>query len=101
MIYHAGRFPLVAGVENTTRAMLVNALLMGTHYLNCTICVFAIHFVMAVIAIRFFTPVLLLGEGLCAILSSYLFSPVIRACAYDPNRIEQVDPDEEEDGSAL
>lgn len=79
-------FPLIARVENTTRAMMINALLIGTHYLNCTLVVFAIHFVMAVIAIRFFTPILLLGEGLCAVLSSYLLAPVIRACAYDPNR---------------
>ncbi len=77
-------FPLVARVENTNRAMLVNSLLIGTHYLNCTIVVFAIHFVMMVIAIRFFTPILLLGEGLCAVLSSYLLSPVIRACATQP-----------------
>lgn len=77
-------FPLVARVQNTNRAMMVNTLLIGTHYLNCTLVVFAIHFVMAVVAIRFFTPILLLGEGLCAVLSSYLLSPVIRACAYDP-----------------
>jgi len=79
-------FPLIARVENTNRAMMINALLIGTHYLNCTIVVFAIHFVMAVVAIRFFTPILLLGEGLCAVLSAYLFSPVIRACAYDPEQ---------------
>lgn len=84
-------FPLIARVENTTRAMLVNALLIGTHYLNCTLVVFAIHFAMAVVAIRFFTPILLLGEGLCAVLSSYLLSPVIRACAIDPNRPEGSD----------
>lgn len=78
-------FPLIARVQNTNRAMMVNALLIGTHYLNCTLVVFAIHFVMAVIAIRFFTPILILGEGLCALLSSYLLSPVIRACSVDPN----------------
>lgn len=77
-------FPLIAYVENTNRAMLVNALLIGTHYLNCTLCVFGIHFVMAVIAIRFFTPILILGEGLCAVLSSYLFSPVFRICTAKP-----------------
>ena len=79
-------FPLVAKVENTTPAMLKNALLIGTHYLNCTLVVFAIHFVMAVVAIRFFTPILVMGEGLCAVASSYLLSPVIRACATDPAR---------------
>lgn len=94
-------FPLVARVENTTKAMMVNALLIGTHYLNCTLVVFAIHFVMAVIAIRFFTPILILGEGLCAVLGSYLLSPVIRACAYDPEREEENDSNgdtDEDDG---
>lgn len=74
-------FPLIARLENTNLAMMKNALLIGTHYLNCTVVVFAIHAVMAVIAIRFFTPILILGEGMCAVLSSYLLSPVIRACA--------------------
>ncbi|MBQ6410663.1 MAG: YesL family protein [Atopobiaceae bacterium] len=77
-------FPLIARVENTNRAMVVNALLIGTHYLNCTLVVFAIHFVMAVIAIRFFTPILILGEGLCAVLSAYFFSPVILVSATKP-----------------
>ena len=77
-------FPLIAYVENNNRAMMVNALLIGTHYLNCTLCVFAIHFVMAVIAIRFFTPILILGEGLCAVLSSFLFMPVFRICTTKP-----------------
>ena len=88
-------FPLVARVENTNRAMLVNALLIGIRYLNCTLVVFAIHFLMMVIAIRFFTPILLLGEGLCAVLSSYLLSPVIRACATQPS--ETADADSSED----
>lgn len=91
-------FPLVARVENTNRAMLVNALLIGTHYLNCTIVVFAIHFLMAIIAIRFFTPILLLGEGMCAILSAYLLSPVIRACSVQPDDLDaQTDQDRQDD----
>lgn len=78
-------FPLVARVENTTREMLKNAFLMATHYLNCTIAVAAIHFAMLVVIVRFFTPMIVLGEGICALASSYLLSPVIRANAYDPD----------------
>lgn len=70
-------FPLVARVENTNRAMLRNALLIGIRYLSCTICVFAVHAAMAVVIIRFFTPAFVLGEGLCALLSSYLLAPVL------------------------
>ncbi len=78
-------FPLLAKVENTSIAMVRNSLLIGTHYLNCTLVVFAIHFVMFVVAVRFFTPILILGEGFCAILSAYLFNPVIDALTTKPD----------------
>jgi len=71
-------FPLLARVDNTNRAMLRNSLLIGLRYLSCTICCFAIHAAMAIVAIRFFTPILVLGEGVCALGSSYLLSPVLR-----------------------
>ena len=37
-------FPLVASVSNTNWAMLKNSFFIGTHYLFCTILVFAVHF---------------------------------------------------------
>ena len=77
-------FPLVASVKNTNFAMLKNALLIGIHYLFCTILVFAIHFAMFFAVVAVFTPLIVFGEGLCALLSSYLLGKVIRACAYDP-----------------
>ncbi|MCI7018297.1 MAG: YesL family protein [Clostridiales bacterium] len=77
-------FPLVASVKNTNFAMLKNALLIGIHYLFCTILVFAIHFAMFFAVVAVFTPLIVLGEGLCALLSSYLLGKVIRACSYDP-----------------
>ena len=77
-------FPLVASVKNTSFAMLKNALLIGIHYLFCTILVFAIHFAMFFAVVAVFTPLIVFGEGLCALLGSYLLGKVIRACAYDP-----------------
>ena len=77
-------FPLVASVKNTSFAMLINALLIGIHYLFCTILVFAIHFAMFFAVVAVFMPLIVFGEGLCALLSSYLLGKVIRACAYDP-----------------
>lgn len=77
-------FPLIAKVENDNLSMVKNALLIGTHYLNCTIVVFAIHFAMFVVAVRFFTPILIMGEGLCAVASAYLFNPVIDALSTKP-----------------
>lgn len=85
-------FPLVASVRNTNRAMLKNSFLIGAHYLFCTILVFAIHFVVFFVTVRFFTPLLLLGEGLSAMLSSILLWRVIDACTYDP---DEEDEDEE------
>jgi hypothetical protein len=41
---------------------------------------------MAFLIIAFFTPLFILGVGLCAVLSSYLLNPVIRVSSYDPNR---------------
>ena len=79
-------FPLIAYVENTNWAMIKNSLLIGTHYLFCTICVFLIHAAMAFAIIAFFTPLMILGEGVCAVLSSYLFLPVLRACVVDSSQ---------------
>ncbi len=81
-------FPLVASVENTNRAMLINALMIGTHYLFCTLVIFAIHFAMFFVVVRLFTPMIIFGEGLCALLSSHLLRPVIAACAYVPDKSE-------------
>lgn len=81
-------FPLVASVKNTNLAMLKNSLLIGIHYLFCTILVFAIHFAMFFAVVAVFTPLILFGEGLCALLSSYLLAKVIRACSYNPDAEE-------------
>lgn len=77
-------FPLTASVRNTSWAMLKNSFLIGIHYLFCTILVFAIHFAMFFAVVAIFTPLIIFGEGLCALLSSCLLSNVIRACSYDP-----------------
>ena len=72
--------------------MLVNSFLIGTHYLFCTIVVFAIHFAVFFVTVRFFTPLMVIGEGLCALLSSVFLRPVIDSCSYEP------DDEDEEDG---
>ena len=77
-------FPLIASVRNRSWPMLKNALLIGIRYLFCTILVFAIHFAMFFVVVAFFTPLVIFGEGLCALLSSYLLNGVIRACSYVP-----------------
>ncbi len=71
-------FPLLARVDNTNVAMLKNSLLISIRYLSCTICTLAIHAAMAFVIIAIFTPAFVLGEGVCALLSSYLLSPVLK-----------------------
>ena len=72
-------FPLLASVVNDTRSMLKNAFLIGTHYLFATISVFAVHFAMFFVVVAWFTPLIILGEGLCAIVSAWLLNQVLIA----------------------
>ena len=88
-------FPLVASVKNTNMAMLKNSFLVGTRYLFVTILVFAIHFVIFFITVRFFTPLLIAGEGLCALLSSLLLWRVMDAVSYNPDAAPEDDDAEE------
>ena len=88
-------FPLVASVKNTNLAMLKNAFLVGARYLFVTILVFAIHFVIFFITVRFFTPLLIAGEGLCALLSSLLLWRVMDAVSYNPDAAPEDDDAEE------
>ncbi len=78
-------FPLVASVRNTTFAMLKNAFLIGVRYLFCTILVFGVHFAMVFLVVRVFTPLIIFGEGLCAMISAHFLYKVIDACSYDPD----------------
>ena len=70
-------FPLIASVENTNKAMLKNAFLIGTHFLFSTILVFAVHFVMFFVVVAWFTPLIIFGEGLCAMISAWLMNRVL------------------------
>ncbi len=70
-------FPLLASVSNTNRAMLKNSFLIGTHYLFATILVFAVHFAMFFVVVAWFTPLIVFGEGLCALISAWLLNGIL------------------------
>ena len=70
-------FPLLASVDNTNRAMLKNAFLIGTHYLFATVLVFAVHFAMFFVVVAWFTPLIIFGEGLCALVSAWLLNSIL------------------------
>ena len=77
-------FPLVASVKNTSIAMLKNSFLIGTHYLFATILVFAVHFAMFFVIVAWFTPLIVLGEGLCAMVSAWLLNRIMIASSGTP-----------------
>jgi uncharacterized membrane protein YesL len=90
-------FPLLASVVNTNKAMLKNAFLLGTHYLFATILVFAVHFAMFFVVVAWFTPLIIFGEGLCAVISAWLLSSILIASSGTPEDREALP---EADGSA-
>lgn len=73
-------FPLLARFDNTVGAMFKNALFMGIRYLFCTILMAVIYFLMLLVIVRFFTPAVIFGEGLCALLCSYPLSNLLLLC---------------------
>ena len=77
-------FPLTASVINTDKEMLKNSFLIGTRYLFVTIVVFAIHVIMFLAIVIVFTPLVIFGEGLAALISSFFLLNVIRLCSYLP-----------------
>lgn len=73
-------FPLLARFENTVKAMFLNSLLLGMRFLLCTAAMAAIYFVMAFVVINVFTPAIIFGEGLCALLCSHLLANILLLC---------------------
>ena len=70
-------FPLMARFDNSLRNMFLNSIMIGMRYLLCTLLMAVIYFLMFLIIVRFFTPAVIFGEGLCALLCSHLLLPVL------------------------
>ena len=73
-------FPLLARFDNTTGAMFKNALFIGVRFLFCTVLMAAVYFIMLLVIVRIFTPAVIFGEGLCALLCSFLRSNILQLC---------------------
>ena len=73
-------FPLLARFENTVKAMFLNSIMLGMRFLLCTVAMAVIYFVMAFVIINVFTPIIIFGEGLCALLCSHLLSNIMLMC---------------------
>ena len=70
-------FPLTARFCNSTFAMIRNSLMTGMHFLFCTVLIAAFHFAVFYIIIFVYTPVCFLGEGLCALFTSWIMNRVL------------------------
>lgn len=73
-------FPLLSRFDNTILAMFKNSIMLGMRFLLCTALMAAVYFAMAFVVINIFTPMILFGEGLCALLCSYLLSNIMLIC---------------------
>lgn len=73
-------FPLLSRFDNTIRAMFKNSIMLGMRFLLCTALMALIYFVMAFVTIHIFTPIIIFGEGLCALLCSCLLSNIMLLC---------------------
>lgn len=87
-------FPLLASVHNTNAAMLKNAFLIGTHYLFATILVFAVHFAMFFAVVAVFTPLIIFGEGLCAMISAWILNSLLISVSGTPEDYMDDEADE-------
>jgi hypothetical protein len=74
--------------------MLKNAFLIGTHYLFATILVFAVHFAMFFAVVAVFTPLIIFGEGLCAMISAWILNSLLIAVSGTPEDYMEDDPEE-------
>lgn len=81
-------FPLLARFENTVKAMLLNSVMLGMRFLLCTAAMAFIYFAMAFVVIRVFTPAIIFGEGLCALLCSHLLSNILLLCEENAKNAE-------------
>ena len=88
-------FPLLSIASNTTANMFKNAFLIGTHYLFVTILVIFIHYAMFFLVVNVFTPLIIFGEGLCALISAHILLKIFRPLLYDPNDPERSQPEED------
>lgn len=73
-------FPLLARFDNTIKAMFRNSIMLGMRFLLCTAVMAVIYFAMTFVIINVFTPAIIFGEGLCALLCSYLLSNILLQC---------------------
>lgn len=94
-------FPLLSIASNTTANMFKNAFLIGTHYLFVTILVFFVHYAVFFLVVNVFTPLIIFGEGLCAVICAHFLLRILRPLLQDPNQSKESDALENEAAEGL
>ncbi len=87
-------FPLLARFENTVKAMFLNSIMLGMRFLLCTVVMAVIYLAMAFVVINIFTPAIIFGEGLCALLCSHMLANILRLCEEKAEETESEDAEE-------
>ena len=94
-------FPLLSIASNTTANMFKNAFLIGTHYLFVTILVFFVHYAVFFLVVNVFTPLIIFGEGFCAVICAHFLLRILRPLLQDPNQSKESDALENEAAEGL
>ncbi len=81
-------------LRKSSTGVLKNAFLIGTHYLFATILVFAVHFAMFFAVVAIFTPLIIFGEGLCAMVSSWILNSLLISVSGTPEDYMEDSPEE-------
>ena len=82
-------YPLISKFENKTLYVFKNALIIGLRFLICSSVITFIHFIIIYTIIFIFTPLIIFGMGITALISSYLMSNIILQCEQKTKRLDE------------
>ena len=82
-------YPLISKFENKTLYVFKNALIIGLRFLMCSAVITFIHFIIFYTIIFIFTPLIIFGMGITALISSYLMSNIILQCEQKTKRLDE------------
>lgn len=75
--------------------------MLGMRFLLCTAVMAVIYFAMAFVIINVFTPIIIFGEGLCALLCSYLLSNILLLCQEKQEVVTMQEPVELKESESI
>lgn len=73
-------FPLLARYENSTFAMFKNSIMLSMRFIMCTFVMALVYIIISYIIVFIFTPLIIFGIGLCALINSWLLKNILIQC---------------------